>query len=474
MAREDVLLVCLLVVVAAPAVGADGEARVATVVGNGAYSASPLRNPPNDAALIAASLRRCGFRVTELHDRDQRQLEGAIRELGEQLLASGGVGLFYYAGHAMEVAGRNYLIPIGAGILHEDEVKYKAVDAGMVLDKMATARNRLNIVILDACRDNPFARSFRSASRGLQRMDAPVGTLLAYATAPGAVAADGPDANGLYTDMLLRHMETPGLPIEQMFRLVRQDVLKASGSQQIPWEASSLVGEFCFVPGPGSSAPSSAAGAQAVPDLSPVQPDPMVPVRESNFHMDTHEVTNEALAAFLNQQGNRVDGGVPWVAVDSPEALIERHGDRFQARPGYERHPVVMVSWSGAQAYCESVGKQLPSEAQWQLACQGPSLRTYPWGDSEPGRTLANSASQEDGFARTAPVGSYPEGLSDCGALDLAGNVWEWTASHDGDRAVAKGGSWAGNELLLRCSSRVKYAPSTHSALVGFRCVKPD
>ena len=225
---------------------AHGEQRVALVIGNGAYQDGPLKNPPNDAQAMARALRECDFEVIEKINSDQRTMEDAIRDFGMQI-QKGGVGLFFYAGHGMQVQGRNYLIPVGAEVNAEHEVKYEAVDAGRVLSEMASAGNRVNIVILDACRNNPFARSFRSSDRGLKKMNAPPGTLLAYATAPGDVAADGDEAYGLYTSMLLKHMKQPGVSIMDVFMRVRRDVKEASDGIQVPWEETSLTEDFVFV-----------------------------------------------------------------------------------------------------------------------------------------------------------------------------------------------------------------------------------
>ena len=221
------------------------DRRIALVIGNGAYKSAPLRNPVNDAGDIADALGKLGFSVSLKTDANQRSMKRAIRAFGKQL-RKGGVGLFYFAGHGIQVKGTNYLIPIGAQIESEADVEYEAVDAGRVLAQMEEAGNSLNIIVLDACRDNPFARSFRSSSRGLAKMDAPTGSILAYATAPGSVASDGPGRNGLYTSAFLKHMMTPGLEIGRLFRQVRIDVLSSSGKKQVPWEASSLTGDFYF------------------------------------------------------------------------------------------------------------------------------------------------------------------------------------------------------------------------------------
>ena len=221
--------------------------RLALVIGNGAYQTAPLKNPINDAEDMATSLKKLGFKVILKKDADQRTMEDTIRYFGRQL-RGGDVGLFYFAGHGIQVEGRNYLMPIDAKIESESDVKYEAVNAGRILGKMEDAENRLNIVILDACRNNPYARAFRSDQSGLARMDAPTGSLVAYSTAPGEVAADGPERNGIFTKHLIQHMMTPNLSIEHVLKRVRIDVARQTNGRQIPWESSSLMGDFSFNP----------------------------------------------------------------------------------------------------------------------------------------------------------------------------------------------------------------------------------
>ena len=219
--------------------------RTALIIGNSAYQTVPLKNPVNDAEDMTATLRKMGFTVILKKNADLRTMEDTIRYFGKQL-RGGGVGLFYFAGHGMQVDGRNYLIPIDAKIESETDVKYESVDAGRVLGKMEDAENQINIVILDACRNNPFSRNFRTSERGLARMDAPKGSLIAYATAPGEVAADGPERNGIFTKYLMKHMIAPNVPIELVLKQARIDVARATGGRQIPWESSSLMGNFYF------------------------------------------------------------------------------------------------------------------------------------------------------------------------------------------------------------------------------------
>ena len=239
--------------------------RVALVIGNGAYTnAPPLKNPPNDARDMAANLKTLGFDVSSGVNVSQREMKRLIREFGQKLKA-GGNGLFYYAGHGVQARGHNYIIPVDADIQSEADVEDSGVDVGLVLNYMDDAQNGLNIVILDACRNNPFSRSFRSASEGLAQVDAPTGTLIAYATAPGRVAADGVGANGLYTSELLKAMRVPGLTATDMFMQVRAEVMKRTGNKQVPWEASSLVGSFYFSGSPTNLSLSNAGANNAAP-----------------------------------------------------------------------------------------------------------------------------------------------------------------------------------------------------------------
>lgn len=223
--------------------------RVALVIGNSAYKSAPLTNPVNDARAIAQALKESGFSVITRENTDQRGMLDALREFGDRL-RDGGTGLFYYAGHGMQIKDRNYLIPVGASIEREDEVAYNAVDAQAVLDKMEAAGNVANIMILDACRNNPFTRSTRSGKAGLAQMDAPVGTLVAYATSPGSVASDGSGVNGLYTQHLLSAIRQPGSKVEDVFKQVRANVRRDSQGKQVPWESTSLEGDFYFKGGP--------------------------------------------------------------------------------------------------------------------------------------------------------------------------------------------------------------------------------
>ncbi len=222
------------------------ENRTALVIGNSTYQTSPLTNPANDATDMAAALKDLNFEVISGVNQNRAEMIRLIRQFGERLKARGGVGLFYYAGHGVQVEGRNYLVPTDAAIRSENEVELEAVDVARALVEMENAGNTLNIVIMDACRNNPFSRSWRSTNDGLAQINAQSGTMIAYSTAPGKVASDGAGRNAPYTAALLKALKTPDLSLSDVFMQVRADVLKATNRQQTPWEASSVTGRFYF------------------------------------------------------------------------------------------------------------------------------------------------------------------------------------------------------------------------------------
>ncbi len=227
------------------------ERRVALVIGNANYKASKLENPVNDASDMTNVLRGLGFEVSLLQDATLSQMRNATRKFEEVVLGAD-VALIFFAGHGVEAKGRNYVIPVNADIQRDYELDDQAYNAGQWLDMLETAKSqntqRVNIVILDACRDNPVSRQWRSVSSGLSQMNAPRGTLLVYSTSPGKVASDGPKGqrNSPFTKSLLRSMQTPNLPVEQVLKEVRRQVLADTNGEQLPWENSSLIGEFMF------------------------------------------------------------------------------------------------------------------------------------------------------------------------------------------------------------------------------------
>jgi len=221
------------------------ETRVALVIGNSAYKTSPLRNPVNDSRDMAAKLRALGFTVVERNNLVVKQIGSTLREFRSKLVP-GSVALVFYAGHGLQIKGENYFPTVDAEISGEEDVPNQSLSMRQIMDVLGDAKTRLNLVFLDACRNNPYSRSFRSASDGLSRVTAPTGTLISFATRPGSIAADGDGRNGLYTGALLQAMDNKGQAIEQVLKRVVTSVKAGSRNQQEPWMEGSIEGEFCF------------------------------------------------------------------------------------------------------------------------------------------------------------------------------------------------------------------------------------
>lgn len=254
--------------------------RVALLIGNSNYKVSPLRNPSNDAKDMGQVLEDLNFdRVILVLNANLQEMESAVREFYTEL-NQGSVGVFYYAGHGIQSQGENYLIPVDAEIELETDLRYKALPLGHVLNRIDDASNDVSIVILDACRNNPFSRSWRSGTSGLATVDAPKGVFIAYATAPGSVAGDGEGRNGTFTQALLKYIRTPGLTVEELFKDVRVEVQAVTGERQIPWDSSSLTGDFSFSPEPISPGIASTSPPVVNPVVAPSVP-PSTPIESS-------------------------------------------------------------------------------------------------------------------------------------------------------------------------------------------------
>jgi hypothetical protein len=273
------------------------DRRLALVIGNGKYiNAMELANPVNDARAMKEALQKLGFDVYEYEDIDQAQMKMAIDNFGAKLKQYS-VGLFFYAGHGIQSKGSNYLIPVNANLQSEQQVEYDCVQADRVLGQMEAAGSKINIVILDACRNNPFQRSWSRAvnGTGLAFMNAPTGSLIAYSTSPGRTASDGSGSNGLYTSALLENIKTPGINILQMFQNIRRTVSEKSEKQQIPWESTSLTADFFFV--------NNLSNTSARPDISNSQ----------NVSINSNSVRNETTATWKRDEKSY------WLFLDGQE-----------------------------------------------------------------------------------------------------------------------------------------------------------
>ncbi len=358
-------LACLVLIAAAAwapldprAARAQAEAepeRIALVIGNGAYRGlGALANPVADARLISATLASLGFDVVLLLDSDLDAMKGQVAAFGRRLRASGpdAVGLFYYAGHGVQSEGRNYLLPVDAEPTDPADLDLMGVEANWVLRQMESAGNATNIVILDACRNNPFVARTRSISQGLARLDAPTGSFIAYATAPGDVAYDGSAGNSPFTAALARALPEPGVPIEQMFKQVRLDVLRETEGRQTPWDSSSLVTDFAFN--------GAAAVALATPPATPLEQSMWEAAQESRdpgklalflqmYPGSSHAEAARALLSEVMLQSGGLSGtvGTP-VAAPEPTAAPEAVPEPPEAPVASEQEMIAAAQASGA------------------------------------------------------------------------------------------------------------------------------
>ena len=249
------LLLCNSIITNAYSGDQATEPRYALIIGNAQYqSLGELRNPLNDARAMKTALQHTGFHVTHLENAGRRAMKQAVREFYGHI-SGGGVGFFFYAGHGIEVDGQNYLIASDSDLQSKADVEFETLEVNYIARMMERAGNRLNIMVLDACRNDPFSRS---GSGGLAPIQEAQGMFIAFATAPGSVASDGDGANGLFTSQLIDEIQRPGLNLEAVFKNVRKRVIDRSGSQQVPWTSSSITGDFYFVPPlPGSQSATS-------------------------------------------------------------------------------------------------------------------------------------------------------------------------------------------------------------------------
>lgn len=260
----------------APAQSA-AQDRFALVIGNSQYrGAAPLSNPARDATAVSALLKQAGFEVTAVHDLDKSDMSRTLRSFTHKLSdkPDDSVVLIYYAGHGLQVDGENFLVPTDATIAQESDIAVEAMRLADVMSMLETVRSKTRIVILDACRDNPFADMSKSAPRGLALVNAPAGTLVAYSTSPGNTADDGVGSHSPFAAALLTSAREPGLPIETALKNVRLAVHGTTDGRQTPWEVSALVEPFSFFPGG-----------------KPVKADPIATKKEETWRKDLRAMT---------------------------------------------------------------------------------------------------------------------------------------------------------------------------------------
>ena len=358
------------------------EPRVALVIGNSAYQGDlpALPNPANDARLMAKTLKSVGFDVVEAEDASQDEMKKAIAAFSDKLAAAGkqGTGLFFYAGHGLQVAGENYLIPVDAKIKTERDVDLVSVSAGTVLKQMEFAESAVNIIILDACRNNPLGDGARSMSRGLAKIEtAPRGSFIAYSTAPGSTAADGDGANSPYTKALADTITEPGLSIADVFQEVRTKVLASTGNAQTPWDSSSLTGRFYF------KAPETTQSASVTPPpAAPSADEEALKVEKSYWDSVKDSGDPDAIDLYLAKYPNgyfvdlaeakkaELKGGTTQVASAEPASSPRESIQAPQPSP------------ASAQTKSQPAGMSFIAQNQTVYAKSGGQVRAAPSGSA--------------------------------------------------------------------------------------------
>jgi formylglycine-generating enzyme required for sulfatase activity len=453
------------------------NAQLALVIGNSQYEHNSLANiSVNDADDMAPVLEQLGFNVTKKTNLTQEAMDNAINEFGKRLPSSGGIGLFYFAGHGVQVNGKNYLLPINNNrIQNANHLKYHAVDVDKILVTMKDARNNLNIIILDACRDNPYRSAKRSLQRGLAAIEPSSGSIIAYATAPGKTAANTSKGgrNGLYTKYLLKVLKTAQqkpLRLEDIFMQVRNGVFRESNKDQEPWYASSLNSPFCFggcqmtveqVEAP-LKAPFEKISQDALKDGSLGHEMVVIPTGSFKMYEDAkptyiksfaigkYEVTFAEYDAFITATGGKEPNDAGW---------------------GKNKRPVIYVSWQDAKKYTEWLSEQtgktylLPTKKEWLYAARAGMKASH---HIDQNGTACNNT-------MTLPVGSFKP--NPFGVYDTVGNVWEWT--DDGKDSYSQalcGGSWNSKPddcSILSCTLESTLGTKYYND-VGFRVINKD
>jgi formylglycine-generating enzyme required for sulfatase activity len=504
--KKIFLLGCFIIVAAT--IWAQNR-RIALVIGNSNYnSIRSLVNPMNDARAMESALKECGFDVIRLENATKRSIENKVKEFTEKL-KNYDTGLFFYAGHGMEVSSANYIVPVDvADDITEVDVIYNCVNTNWVQSKMAESGTigKTNILILDACRDNPFrkmrSREITSDSWSPPK-EIPTGMITCYAASLGEKASDGKGKNGLYTSILLRHLRTRGITIETVFKRVRIELLQKGG--QKPIESTSLTEDFYFVPGttPTMEKKTPAETPKQADTYSSTFADFEEPLTTGN------SIKMVALEGGTFQMGSESGGSDenPIHQVSVADFYIGRYEiTQKQWRaimgtdPSYFKNcddcPVENVSWNDVQEFLSKLnakippsgarGKyRLPTEAEWEYAARG--------GNKSQGYTYSGNNTIDEVAWYSGNSGSKTHAetkkANELGIFDMSGNVWEWCSdwydkgyyknspssdpkgASSGSTRVIRGGSWFNEPRYCRVANRDIITLGYRGDILGFRVV---
>lgn len=482
--------------------------RVALVVGNDTYTrVSPLRNARTDAKAMANALRAAGFDVILRTDLDDRALRAAVREFKGRL-SGGSDALFYFAGHGVQLGGANYLLPTNISADNEEQVKDDGLSLQRVLDDLAEQKVRFSVAIIDACRDNPFPRvAGRSIgmTRGLAPVSAATGQMVLYSAGSGQRALDqlganDRDPNGLFTRVLLKQMQQPGVPVDQVLKRTRQEVVRLArsvGHEQVPALYDQTIGEFYFWPAASAQAAGLApaqvvSAAPAALALAPTVPDSDLKrlAAGSVFRdcSDCPEMVVIPAGSFMMGESNQRSITIPhafaagkfeitfeqWDACFTDGGCTHKPDDKGWGRLS---RPVMNVNRHDAKQYTAWLSRKsgkayrLLTEAEWEYAARAGTNTAYYWGEND--ADICQYASVATGFfggsgcgtGKTSPVGERKPNAF--GLYDMLGNVSEWT-----ETGATRGGSYLLNAGSVRTSEREPLPDETRYSRLGIRVAR--
>jgi len=522
--------------------------RIALLIGNAAYQypISPLRNPLNDVSALKQSLKQLNFEVITCKNASLKEMKDGVNEMSERIKSYLAIGLkpevvwVYYSGHGVEGPdhednSQNFLVPVNAEIEEEGDLVSECMTASFILRRMKTAKAKVNVLLLDACRNNEIPKVYQDKAvkqlygKGGLGMMSGKNVLIGFATAPGKVALDGKDNMSPYAKALTKHLQTPNMTLGNLFEKVAGEVKKSTHELQRPWTYSDL-DEFFLTKkeqriSSGGITPKTTTPPQPkdIPGMAFVKGGTFMmgcdPKRDGNcesnetlhkvtvssFYLMRYEVTNKEYCEFLNDKGRDEEGDKVWLDISSSYSLIEKVGGIYKPKGGFADHPVIEVTWSGASAYARWYARKtgyeyrLPTEAEWEYAARGGiKSRGYKYAGSSDNLALygnfcdkncpyaSEGEEANDGYVRTAPVGSFR--ANELGLYDMSGNVWEWcsdwygsygseprtdpTGATNGSYRVIRGGSWDPSPADLRVACRNGDIPAHSSNLLGFRLLR--
>ena len=511
---KKVVILFLIFILSAAAIYS--QSKYALVIGNSSYGKlGTLKNPVNDASDIAGSLEKTGFKVDLQKNKSLMVMEKALVNFKNRLsLDKGSVGFFYFAGHGIQSGGENYLIPAGADIEDEAFLKNKSMPLQSVLDNLSSAGNSLNIIVLDACRDNPFSWK-RSSKRGLSVVGyQPPGSIIVYSTSAGKAASDGRGRNGLFTSELLKHLETPGIDVSEVFRRTGKGVSEATKGSQIPAVYNQFFNRFSL-----NSSSEKKSEYSSVSDIDAdtemvfvkggvfmmgsgrgnADEKPAHSVSLSDFYIGKYEVSQDEYISVTGRNPSAFSGeGLPvekvsWYdAVEYCNALSRKEGynpvyiiDKSLKDP-VNRSDLDKIKWT-VEYDRTADGYRLPTEAEWEYAARGGSLSR---GFAYSGSDRADDAGWHDANSADKAHESGTKAANELGIYDMSGNLMEWcwdwydskyysaspskspAGPFSGENRVLRGGSWNYSASNIMSLNRLYANANGKSNFTGFRVVR--